>query len=83
MFSWEQNHTNMKTSSLPVIAFLAAITAVALLPVSVAAATLAFTVTGLLPLVLADYGAAPRPRPARAPVVAFAPGAEAAVDRAA
>jgi hypothetical protein len=45
----------MKTS-LPIKAFLAALAAIALLPVGPGAASIAFTVTGLVALLLSDYG---------------------------
>lgn len=64
---------NMKTHTLSIIASLAAVVAVALVPVSAAAASVALTVTGLAATMLADYG---RPaRVARAPVVPFKPAA--------
>jgi hypothetical protein len=72
----------MKTNILPLIAFLAAIAAVALVPVSAAAACGAFTVTGLLATLVADYGRNRGTRPTMAPVLAFMP-ARAAVGRAA
>jgi hypothetical protein len=46
----------MKTTSLPIKAFLAAIAAIAFIPVGPGAAAIAFTVTGLLAILLADYG---------------------------
>jgi hypothetical protein len=46
----------MKTESLPIKAFLAALAAIALIPVGPGAASIAFTVTGLLALLLSDYG---------------------------
>lgn len=74
---------NMKTHTLSIIAFLASIAAVALVPVSAAAAAVAFTVTGLLTTMVADYGrGAGRPM-APAPVVAFVPAVHAPVEEAA
>ncbi len=46
----------MKTTSLPIKAFLAALAAIAFLPVGPGAASIAFTVTGLLAVLLSDYG---------------------------
>ena len=46
----------MKTITLPVITFLAAIAAFVILPVSAPAAAIAFTVTGVLSILVADYG---------------------------
>jgi hypothetical protein len=46
----------MKSITLPVTAFLAAIAAFVLLPVSAPAAAIAFTVTGVLSILVADYG---------------------------
>ena len=51
---------NVNTSTLPILTFVAAIAAFALLPVSAAAAGAAITVTGVLSILAADYG-----RPAR------------------
>ncbi len=61
----------MKTKILPVIAFLTAIAAFALLPVSAAAASIAVSVTGLASLLAADYGRNIEPLDVRAPVVPF------------
>lgn len=46
----------MKTNSLEIKAFLAVLMAIVFLPVSAAAAAIAFTVTGLGSVMLADYG---------------------------
>jgi hypothetical protein len=46
----------MKTSSLPIIAFLAAIAAFVLLPMSAVAAGVTFSVTGMISVFAADYG---------------------------
>jgi len=73
----------MKTNSLPIIAFLAAIAAVAIVPVSAAAACSAFTVTGLLSTLVADYGRSPRAALATAPVVPFEPAVQANAEPAA
>jgi hypothetical protein len=61
----------MNTNSLPVIALLAAVVAVILLPVSALGATLAFTVTGMLCMLVADYGRRSKPAMTMAPVVPF------------
>lgn len=55
----------MKSTTLPVVAFLAAVAAFVLLPVSAAAAAIAFTLTGFLCILAADYGRTIEPlRPA-------------------
>lgn len=61
----------MKTKTLPVIAFLAAIAAFALLPVSAVAASIAVSFTGLASLLAADYGRNIEPLSVRAPIVPF------------
>jgi hypothetical protein len=61
----------MKTTTLPIKAFLAAIAAIAFLPVGPGAAAIAFTVTGLLAIVLADYGREVQPLEASSNVVPF------------
>jgi hypothetical protein len=43
-------------TSLPIKAFLAALAAIAFLPVGPGAASIAFTVTGLFAILLSDYG---------------------------
>jgi hypothetical protein len=73
----------MNTNSLTAIAFLAAIAAIAIVPMSAAAACIALTVTGLLSTMVADYGRAKRPSLVLAPVVTFTPRNEAVVDEAA
>ncbi len=66
---------NKKTNSLPVIAFLAAITGLILLPVSAVVAGLVVSVTGTLLVVTADYGRSVEPLRAESRVVPFgAPG---------
>jgi hypothetical protein len=59
----------MKNTSLPIKAFLAALAAIALLPVGPGAAAIAFTVTGLLAILLSDYGREMQPLQARSNVV--------------
>lgn len=54
----------MKTTSLPIKAFLAALAAIAFLPVGPAAASIALTVSGLLALLLSDYSREVQPLPA-------------------
>jgi len=61
----------MKTNSLPVIAFLAAIAAFVLLPVSAVAASIALSVTGMIAVFAADYGRTVEPLRIPAPVVPF------------
>jgi hypothetical protein len=46
----------MKNSSLPILAFLAAIAATIFLPLSATASGLALTVTGVIAMLAADYG---------------------------
>jgi hypothetical protein len=61
----------MKTSTLPIKAFLAALAAIALLPVGPVAASIAFTSTGLFAMLASDYGRNTQPLAARAGVVPF------------
>jgi hypothetical protein len=61
----------MKTTSLPIKAFLAALAAIALLPVGPVAASIAFTSTGLFAMLASDYGQDPQPLDAPASVVPF------------
>jgi hypothetical protein len=65
----------MKTSTLPIKAFLAAIAAIAFLPVGPVAASIAFTSTGLFAMLASDYGQDPQPL---ASVVPFEPAAQGA-----
>ena len=60
---------NMKTNTLPLIAFLAAIAAFAFLPMSAVGATIAFSVTGMISVFSADYGRGVEPAGAPAPAV--------------
>jgi hypothetical protein len=46
----------MKSNTLPIASFLAAVAAFVMLPMSAAAAAIAFTVTGVLAVLVADYG---------------------------
>jgi hypothetical protein len=75
----------MKTNSLPIKAFLAALAAIALLPVGPVAASIAFTSTGLFAMLASDYGRDPQPLATRAGVVPFEPAVQGApeLDRAA
>lgn len=59
----------MKTNILPISAFLAAIVACVILPISAPAAALALTVTGLLSILAADYGRTIRPLSVPAEIV--------------
>jgi hypothetical protein len=61
----------MKTNSLPIIAYLAAIAAFALLPVSAVTAAVAFSVTGMVSVFAADYGRSLEPLRVPARVVAL------------
>ena len=61
----------MKTSSLPIIAFLAAIAAFVLLPMSAVAAGVTFSVTGMISVFAADYGKNLEPVRVPAKVVAL------------
>jgi hypothetical protein len=61
----------MKNTSLPIKAFLAAIAAIAFLPVGPGAASIAFTVTGLLAILLSDYGREMGPLQSPSNVVPF------------
>jgi hypothetical protein len=61
----------MNSNSILISAFLSAIAAVALLPVSATAAGLAITATGILSVLFCDYGRSTRPILAQAPVVPF------------
>jgi hypothetical protein len=61
----------MKTTSLPIKAFLAAIAAIAFLPVGPGAASIAFTVTGLVAILLSDYGREVQPVQASSNLVRF------------
>jgi hypothetical protein len=58
-------------TSLPIKAFLAALAAIAFLPVGPAAASIAFTVIGVGAILLADYGREIEPLAVAAPVVRF------------
>lgn len=46
----------MKSNTLPIASFLAAVVAFVMLPMSAPAAAIAFTVTGVLAVLVADYG---------------------------
>jgi hypothetical protein len=46
----------MKNTSIPILAFLAAIAASILLPISATASGIALTVTGVIAMLAADYG---------------------------
>jgi hypothetical protein len=46
----------MKSNTLPIASFLAAVVAFVMLPMSASAAAIAFTVTGVLAVLVADYG---------------------------
>jgi hypothetical protein len=61
----------MKNNSIAIKALLAVVAAIAFLPVSPAAASIAFTVTGLFAMLLSDYGRQIEPLRAAASVVPF------------
>jgi hypothetical protein len=61
----------MKNSTLLFSAFLATLVAIVVLPVGAAAAAIAFTATGLLSVLVADYGRSIEPVRAPAQVVPF------------
>lgn len=66
---------NTRNSSLPILAFLAVLSAIILLPVGAAASSIALTVTGVLAILAADYGREMAPLSARSNVMPFeAPG---------
>jgi hypothetical protein len=66
------SHGNtMKNNSLAIKALLAVIAAIAFLPVGPAAASIAFTVTGLLAVFLSDFSRDIEPIRAQAGVTAF------------
>jgi hypothetical protein len=46
----------MKNNSIPVLSFLAVLTATILLPVGAAASCIALTFTGVLAILVSDYG---------------------------
>jgi hypothetical protein len=56
-------------TSLPVISFLAVLAACIVLPLSAAAACIALTITGVLAILVSDYGRSPKPLQARAEVI--------------
>ena len=62
---------NTRTSSLPILAFLAVLSAIILLPVGAAASSIALTVTGVLAVLAADYGREMSPVCVRASVIPF------------
>jgi hypothetical protein len=61
----------MNNSSLPIKAFLGVLLAIILLPFGGAAAAIAFTATGLLSILAADYGRNLEPVRVTASVVPF------------
>lgn len=74
---------NMNSNSLLISAFLSAIAAIALFPVSGTAAGLAFTATGILTVLFSDYGRYAGPVQAPAPIVPFRSPGRAELARAA
>jgi hypothetical protein len=74
----------MKHSTLLFTAFLATLVAIVVMPVSVAWAAIAFTATGLLSVLAADYGRTLEPVRCPAEILPFNdPRAKAALRRAA
>ena len=61
----------MNSNSFLISAFLSAIAAIALLPVSATAAGLAITATGIMTILFGDYSRNLSPVGAQAPVVPF------------
>jgi|CZKI01.1.fsa_nt_gi hypothetical protein len=62
---------NMKNSTLPILAFLAVTGALALLAASAVAATIAFSVAGIISVAVADYGRNLEPLRAKSRVIPF------------
>jgi hypothetical protein len=62
---------NTRNSSLPILAFLAVLSAIILLPVGAAASSIALTVTGVLAVLAADYGREMSPLSVSASVIPF------------
>ena len=65
----KRTQLNMKTNSLPLVAFLAVIAAFAVLPVSAVAASIALSITGMISVLSADYGRGTKPVGIPAPAV--------------
>lgn len=65
----------MKTTSLPIVSFLAALAAAIFLPMGATAACILLTVTGAAAVLSADYGREIHPLRVSAPVVSFEPAA--------
>ena len=61
----------MKTNALPIKAFLGALGAIFVIPVSAVFAAASFTLTGILAVFLADYGRTIEPLRVRAAVLPF------------
>jgi hypothetical protein len=59
----------MNTTSLPAISFLAVLAASIFLPISAAASCIALTVTGVLAMLVSDYGRNSTPLQLRAEVI--------------
>jgi hypothetical protein len=69
----------MKTNSLPIVSFLAAVAAAIFLPISATVACILLTITGAATMLVADYGRNIQPLRVDAPVVQFEPSAHKAV----
>jgi hypothetical protein len=50
------NTKNMKTNSILALSFLAVLAAIIILPISAAASSIALTLTGVLAILVSDYG---------------------------
>lgn len=61
----------MKTNTLPLIAFLASLAAFVFLPVSAVAASIALSVTGVVSVLVADYGRNVEPLKTHSRVIPF------------
>jgi hypothetical protein len=59
----------MNTNSLPVLSFLAVLAASVLLPVSAPASCIALTITGVLAILVSDYGRELQPVRAQAKII--------------
>jgi hypothetical protein len=62
---------NIKSTSLPIQAFLAVLVATIFLPISASVSCIALTIAGVLAMLAADYGRELAPLRVPAPVIAF------------
>jgi hypothetical protein len=70
----------MKTTSLPIVSFLAALAAAIFLPIGATAACILLTVTGAAAILAVDYGREIQPLRVNASIVSFEPSAHKAVE---